>query len=483
MSIAGGSTSPSRTPQEQKYIPPGRRSSSDGSVSDTQASTTSKETRGANTKRKGSSRNSSPRRPCRSPSPNGQPKAKSDKTKARQPSPGIQRDKPKSDQVEIWQEKRKGGNRAPKIEPEGTKTWRTPTPAKVQPKITLLKRDLNALNFDSKKDEDFETSFPFYSLPNHPAYSSQSPLSRWPEYPAGLLDVIDMHLNVLIQCISPGEPRHSFRFLLAEHRKGLSAPVLPRGMFRQDFENLAKAILEGVLRLPSSALQYLLKCEEEVGNRSWSVPRQLDSQLYGLAVAQMNDVSTRKVLGARFGQIPEEQRNLLISREYLLAQEQESIMSYVVQHNASHPRDSLLTAEMQQLVRDCQNGTLAAEHLATWNTCLSYHWLGRVQTLPDYPALLQEAGFEVGKRTPAQLIHPKESRLVFDTVAAWMQRIRLEEQLQVWSYPLPLQQVSSSLNNVEWKEQVIQDTRCNEYAIDFAKRLSLNRNWRNQFML
>jgi hypothetical protein len=174
---------------------------------------------------------------------------------------------------------------------------------------------------------------------------------------------------------------------------------------------------------------------------------------------------------------------MLLSRQYLLAHQRRLVQNYALIYNACRSRNSLLETEIEQLSQDCQNGNLPIEHFATWKVSLSCHWLGRVQALPDYYALLCASGFKPGQRIPGQFIHPQESRQVFDMVAAWMERIKLEQQLQALGYPLPSQATSPSLNSVEWTEQVKQESEQDDYHINFADRLSLNRNWVNQFML
>ena len=472
--LGGGVTSAQPTPQKQKYILPACRGSLDGSICKIQVSDTSNGQRRSNSKSE-ASRNSSPHRPHRSPSPIGLASGRSGKPK--NPAESSQENKNKIEGVEVWQEKRKGGNRAPKIEPAETKNWRTPEP-KVQRKITLLKRQFEAPGLDSREGTRALPPFPQMGKKSH------GPLSRWPMYPSVLLDVIDMHLNVLIQCISPGEAKLSFRCGSTEAPMCTSFHIprsLPPGMSKEDFQNLAKVIMNGILKLPSSALEYLIECEQE-GKRGWPVPRELHSQLYGLAVAQINEACATQVLKARFTEMPEGQRDDLLSRQSLLANEEMPIMSYILKYSTCNTQNSHLMVEMEQLVQDCQNGNLSPEHLGTWNTCISYQWLGKVQTLPNYLALLQAAGFLPGKRILAQIVHPREPSRVFDTVAAWMEIIKLEE-MQAWNYPLPSPEVPSYLNTVEWKEQVKRDSKREEYSVDFAKSLSLNRNWRNQFMV
>ena len=472
--LGGDVISAQPAPQKQKYIPPAYRGSSDGSISKTQVSETSNGQNRSNSKTKELSRDSSPQWPRRSPSPIGPASAGS-----KNPLDSSQQNKSKIEAAEVWQEKRKGGNRAPKIEPAETKNWRTPEP-KVQPKITLLKRKFEAPSLDSRDGED---TGPLPPAP-HVGKMSNGPLSRWPMYPSLLLDVIDMHLNVLIQCISPGEAKFSFRCSSTEAPMCTSFHIpssLPRGMSKEDFQNLAKVIMNGILKLPSSALEYLVECEQG-RKRGWPMPRELHSQLYGLAVAQINEACATHVLNARFTEIPAGQRDDLRSRQYLLANEENPIMSYMLKYSTSNTRNSQLMVEMEQLVQDRQNGDLSAEHLRTWNTCISYQWLGKVQALPNYLALLQAAGFLPGKRIPAQIVHPREPSRVFDTVAGWMEIIKLEE-TQAWNYSLPSPEVRNYLNTVEWKEQVKQDWKREEYCVDFANSLSLNRNWRNQFMV
>jgi len=474
-SLGAGATSAQPAAQKQKYIPPACRSS-DGSTAKTRVSDTSNKQKGSNGKRERSSPNSSPQRPLPSPSPIGLASGKSNKM----PNPvnSSQQNKSKKEEVEVWQEKRRGGNRAPKIEPAGTKNWRIPKP-KVHRKIILLKRGCDTLCLEEKGTKPLTTFF------SHMGNKTHDPLSRWPQYPSVLLDVIDIHLNVLIQCISPGEAKLSLRCGPTEAPKCPSFHIprlLPQGISKQDFQNLVNVILNGILKLPLSALEYLVKCEQEVGRRGWPAPREWHSQLYGLAAAQINVACATNILKARFTELSEEQKRDLLSRQYLLAQEEVPIMNYMLKHSTSNLRNSLLMVEMEQLVQDWRNGSLSAEHLGTWNTCIWYQWLGKVQALPDYLALLQTAGFDPGKRIPAQIVHPREPSRIFDTIAAWMERIKMEK-LHGWSYPFPSLKEPPYLNTVEWKEQVKQDSQREEYCVDFAKSLSLNRNWRNQFTL
>jgi hypothetical protein len=372
--------------------------------------------------------------------------------------------KRKEDQVEIWQEKRKGGNRAPKIEPEGTTSWRTRPLEHREREGTLTSLDLD--------EGDTEIYIPESSAPMR--NNARSPLSRWPEYVSEVLDIVDMHLNVLVQCISQGAPKVSFRCLPSETEN-----LLP-GIFRRDFENLGKEIMEGLYGLPASALGYLLQREQLFGRMGWCTPNDLEWQLYTLAVAQINNISTTNLLSAKFNEIPPADRNLFLSRQILLAREQREVMKYVILHNSPNINHSLLGPEMVQLVDDCANGHIAEEYLPIWNVCLHYHWLGKLNALPNYPALLEAAGF--AKRIPLQLRHPAESAEVHEKIGAWLEKMKLERQRALWDLSFEFLCGGPSATP-EWSEQARKESQANEFGIDWAGNLSLNRNWQNQFSL
>ena len=61
------------------------------------------------------------------------------------------------DGADVWKGRRKGGNRAPKVEPEGIKTWRTPSSSsdRIEGKSQESSRDSEEQNGSTWKDTDF----------------------------------------------------------------------------------------------------------------------------------------------------------------------------------------------------------------------------------------------------------------------------------------------------------------------------------------
>ena len=467
-SVAGDSTASCEVPKTQRYIPPPRRSSGGGeSTSDGQSATTLNTTKGTS-KNKSSS---PPTKGKRNPSP----KPRYPNSKAQSPANRSQRDKTSKsgeDQVEIWQGKRKGGNRAPKIEPEGTKSWRTRPLDHRGPEVTL-----NSLDLDEGNQKLCIPGLPVYDT-----HRASWPAQRWPEYISEFLDIVDMHLNILVRCISPVKQRVSFR----THPPGStgcwaesSDHSLPRGMFQQDFQNLGRVIMETIYRLPAWSLGYLLESEKLMGRRQWTTPTDLEPQLQRLATAQFNERSTTNLLRAKFNHIPPHERSLFISRQSLLVREQTKIIKYMLEHPRTlHVNRTLLHREMEQLVQYCANGAITEAHMPIWNVCLHHHWLGKLNGISNYPALLDAAGF--AKRLPLQFKHPTEPLDVHETVGAWLERAKLERQMAQWDVSFD----GGRSVMPKSSEQVARERQPNEFKnIDWAGKLSLSRNWRNQFLL
>jgi hypothetical protein len=461
-SVDGDSNTPSEAPK-LKYIPPARRSSG-GESTDSQSSTTWNDAEG---KKK---RPSTPKGDKRSPSP----KARTPKSRAQSPTSTSPRDKTTDDQVEIWQGKRKGGNRAPKIEPEGTKSWRTRPLVREDPDVTLTSLDLDC--------GDTEIYIPTARVPRHS--TARSPIQRWPEYISEFLDIVDMHLNVLVQCITPREPREprlSFRTHPPESpacRSDCSDRVLPRGMFQQDFENLGKAIMEGIYGLPAWSLFYLLDSEKLVGKSGWTYQTDLECQLYQLAAAQFNEAAATKLLETKFHEIPPHERDVFISRQFLLSREQTVVLKYIFDQPG--PSKGLLHQETAQLAQDLANRTISEDFAPVWNVCLHHHWLGKLNGISNYPALLEAAG--LAKRLPLQLLHPMEPSTVYNVVGNWLERVKLEKQMEQWDVAFEFPDGRPPMSP-EWSEEARRELHPNEFEhIDWARNLTLNRNWRNQFL-
>jgi hypothetical protein len=375
------------------------------------------------------------------------------------------------DQVEIWHGKRKGGNRAPKIEPEGTKSWRTGPLVREDPVETLTSLDLDC--------GDTEIYIP---APQVPQYCfARSPLQRWPEYISEFLDIVDMHLNVLVQCLVPGDQKVSFRTHLFETPYGWSdraEHTLPRGMFQQDFQNLGKVIMERIYRLPDWSLFYLLDCEKLVGNRGWAYPNRLEWQLYQLAIAQFNERAATKILETRSHEIPPHEQDAFISRHFLLSREETVVLKYIFDQPG--PSKGLLHQETAQLAQDCANKTISEECVAIWNVCLNHHWLGKLNQISNYPALLEAAG--LADRLPLQLVHYTEPPTVYEVVGKWLKRFKLEEQMTKWDMTFKSPGSPPPIGP-EWSEEVRRELHPNEFKhIDWSRNLTLNRNWRNQFL-
>lgn len=416
----------SSQPQENpaKYIPPARRKSLDSSGDDsiqTMSDSTSGSPQSATTRRTRSS-NAIDSASSRTPSPRR--------------GPLHIKDKSTGEFVEVWQSRRKGGNRVPKIEPEGTKTWRQPAiktqlaPDSGDATVTNVEgidgSDIQHLPIGAEKQKMLSLQFPRH----------QMPLRRWPLYPSILLNSIDMHLNILLQCISPGASEMSVRSISYEmcrviEKKTFTPEMLPNIPFMMlpaclsslDFVNLLSSVLT-LLNIQIQHLAYLLFAEKAVQ----SIPARRDvvatEMLHSLAIAQINwncckDLVPNQVWSG-FPIYDEHTPQVRALRETSLYKATEKVRQYIVEAvnkgGRSYDRDS------RQLKRDVDDGLLLVADLPVWFSCLAHRWYGPVQSIPDYLALLRMAGFNRGKECPIQLPNPMEPRSVYEMTRQWLSR-------------------------------------------------------------
>ena len=178
--------------------------------------------------------------------------------------------------VEVWQMKRKGGNRAPKCEPEGTKNWRGLEPITQSPEAEAT---------------------PVPQMPQ-PQHFPGGP--RCMSYVTELINTIDTHLNVLIQCASPNAPWMSVRNIpfntlpcqcggcLNIHTiSNLLSPSLPHGLTKNEFFGLLKSTLT-ICKITICEMVTLFVWESGRGYPQEIGVHDIKSQLQAVAYAQID---------------------------------------------------------------------------------------------------------------------------------------------------------------------------------------------------
>lgn len=394
-----------------RYVPPGRRGSP--------TSTSSDEKHDRLWKPSVSPTNQSK---VRVNSPNrSQGSVTSSQPRTRTPSPQRKSetvivDSQPGEEVEIWQGKRKGGNRAPKIEPAGTKSWRDP-------------------------QKQAESSV--HLTPSAHDSMSSKIFVRLCGYSPFILDAIDLHLNVLISCIAPKAqsvsvrniPRELFPAinsgnLVTEVSSKNYSMGLPGTISMMDFFQLLSTAVGEVKGVGLEHLAYLVDCERVSNSRSrtYNVTKFVD-MVASLAVAQLNWEYCRDLT-----RIPSQDDSpvsfgtriaILNFREDLLHKETLSVCRQFLQTSAD--------AEIRHLqdLEELGNMNISESYRKMWSSCLRIRWRGLVSDEPPhYPHLLVKAGFAPGLRMPMQLIHAREPSWIYETVHRWM---NLEEGMEeIW---------------------------------------------------
>ena len=380
-----------------RYVPPGRRASPTSTSSDDKLDRLWKpsvlptnqpkvkvdsahRTRGSNT-------SSQPR--TRTPSP----QAKSDTASLNSQT---------GEEVEVWQGKRRGGNRAPKIEPAGTKSWRDPE-----------------RQGESGNDE-----------------ISSTILYRLYKYSPFLLDAIDLHLNVLIRCIAPEAQTVSIRDiprdlfpainegrLIAELCTKNYSMGLPGTISIMDFFKLLSVVVNEFQGVGLQHLARLVDSERISNSKSErNYLTKLSDALASLAVAQLNWESCRdlaRIPRREDSPVPFEARMAIVNaRENLLRKETLAVRRHF--HEKSEDGEIQHLRDMEELNSECERGNVTESDGKMWRSCLKVRWCGLEHDEPPfYPHLLTKAGFVPGHRVPMQMRHAKEPFWMYDIVFEW----------------------------------------------------------------
>jgi hypothetical protein len=235
--------------------------------------------------------------------------------------------------------KRKGGNRAPKCEPEGTKTWRGREPvtqspegeATPVPQMPVVESELHRVpaklddcivdndiepnltrtrNDDDNGDRSSQTSI--YTS-SDPGLSTLLPVTppmmpepqhfsapRCMSYITEFINTIDTHLNVLIQCASPDAPRMSVRYIpfntlpclcgqcLSIHTiSNLLSPSLPHGLTKNEFFGFLESTLT-ICKITICEMVTLFVWESGRGYPQEMGVHDIKSQLQAVAYAQID---------------------------------------------------------------------------------------------------------------------------------------------------------------------------------------------------
>ena len=388
-------------------------------------------------------------------------------------TPPVVKDKEAGESVEVWRGKRSGGNRAPKIEPAGTKSWRQNT----QPQHHCNQNGSQVIPRAILKREN---------TPLH-----QTPLARWRGYPSEVLDTIDMHLNILLQCISPGcTVELSVRIFPPSLRSSLSTGgsmevlqtsysiLLPPWLSMTMLFNLVFSVVE-FLRISLPGLGYLLRCEEEVGRSTLEgTAKDIRDMLHSLAIAQINYHCVRNILEAvMFSnfQIPNgrQRKAIQFHRETSLLSARKMVHDYMCATNSAAQTHE---SEVKQLMEDYEMGKIPAMDFDIWMACLECHWGGRIQEIPDYVGILRMAGFEPGKGAPIQLRNPAEFPLIYGLVEAWLNPWMDTDKI----FELHNQWVQYQRQQFPPMQTCTVEKLSENLPIDIGRNLSLDRNWRNQ---
>lgn len=413
--------------------------------------------------------------------------------------PPILKDSENGQPVEVWQGKRRGGNRAPKIEPEGTKSWRQNNQAQGRRDLFNSSRN-DPLNGQSRDITSQERASRFIQptiLKRGYTKTHQMPLARWREYPSELLDTIDMHLNILIQCLSPGcDADLSVRIFPAPLRSALStgvsvemlqtshSPLLPPWIGMEVLFKLASSILD-FLNISLSELGYLLRCEEEVGRSlRREETKDIQEMLYSLAIAQVNWDCAQDICQTVLSSFDLSTNNLqrsqvLQQREAILLYMKAKVHDYICETRSAGIK--FYDDDVKQLEQDYHNERIVAGDVNIWFRCLACHWCGLVQEIPDYLGMLRMTGCEPGRNMLNQVRNPMEMSWVYALVEVWLNPYmdfnKVMEANAQWARAQ--NQLDLSMGDTP---EPMELCKYRIKGIDFAGNLSLSRDWRNQWI-
>ena len=390
-----------------RYVPPGRRSSPTSTSSDEKpvplheplVLPTSQQQVSVTSLTRSRESNTSSQPGTRTPSPEGK-------------TPTVAKDSQTGEPVQIWQGKRRGGNRAPKIEPAGTKTWRE----------------------SKKKVERSADLTPFEGESTPPPNSNI--LVRLVGYLPILLDAIDLHLNVLIRCIAPEAqsvsvrdiPRHLFpaingKRLVTELSTKNYSMGIPGTISIVDFFRILSVTLDLFGAVGLQHLPLLLDCER-ISNpisRTYNFSELLET-VFSLAAAQLNWACCKDL-----SPVPsrddspismETRRKILNFREEMLHTETQSVTRFFMQDSLHEGNDRLRDAI--DLANEHKRGNVTEDYSKMWGSCLRVRCSGLLEVPPHYPDLMVKVGFVPGERGPMQLRHAKEPGWMYGTVCKWL---------------------------------------------------------------
>ena len=265
-------------------------------------------------------------------------------------TPTVVKDKESGELVEVWQGKRRGGNRAPKIEPAGTKSWRQLPKYPRSPEPRYLE-----ITNPAQPNQPLQVlrplDMPFSEITHSRERESEIPFRQWMGYPSDVLNAIDIQLNVVNRCIAPTtivRPEGlelSVRFIPNRVRSilendGITAGLLyvsqemllPRWITTADFYNILLSILKS-LQLTLPELAYLLRCEEEFGDWRWKDTTNINEMLYSLAVSQINCKCSLDLSQTRhFGDV-DDRRRAYFNRDSVIRQEVANVQNYIAKEN------------------------------------------------------------------------------------------------------------------------------------------------------
>ena len=358
-------------------------------------------------------------------------------------NPPVVEDKGSGDLVEVWQGKRRGGNRAPKIEPVGTKSWRNSpkSPHSPEPRYVEITNPAQQPNQPLQVLRPLE--MPFMEIMHSSQREREMAFHRLLGYSSDVLNAIDIQLNVINRCIAPTSivrPEGlelSVRFIPNRVRSilengGITPEVLyvsremilPGWITTEDFYNILLSILKS-LEITLPELEYLLRCEEEFGDWTWKDTTDINEMLYSLAVSQINCKCSLDLSRIRHFGDDDDRRKAYFNRDTVRWQEVANVQNYVAKENSRGWKG--FEQDVDQLKQDYASGRIDHKDLKLWFRCLECHWNGPVQGILDYVKILHMAGYGPGIRGPIQLPNPKESPWIYEYVKVWLERTRAAE--------------------------------------------------------
>jgi hypothetical protein len=358
------------------------------------------------------------------------------------PTPPVVKDKESGELVEVWQGKRSGGNRAPKIEPAGTKSWRKLPKQSRSPEPRLVE-----ITNPAQPNRPLQVlpplEMPFREITHLRQQEREMPFHRWPRYSSDVLDVIDIQLNVVNRCIAPTSivpPEGlelSVRFIPTRahpilENAGITPEIsyisremlLPGWITTVDFYNILLSVLES-LQITLPELVLLLRYEGEFGEWTWKDTTDINEMLYSFAISQINCKCSLDLFQTRHLGDDDDRRKAYLNRDSVHCQEVANVQNYITKENTYGWEG--FERDVNQLMQDYATGRIDHKDLRFCFKCLECHWNGPVQGVPDYLKMLHMAGYGPGIRGPIQLPNRKELPWIYEQVNVWLERKRIAE--------------------------------------------------------